>query len=143
MKRALTLLISPEYASVCEAWQAGIESNAACNATSLIYNDAVAFPGAMVSGDAFWNGCFAITKKPNDDFPMEVTDRCISIVQTNDTAMVQSILPVFTEVDGKTYLEELTFSTCAGGVCLNATSGPVNVEFAILGNPTKLALNEN
>ena len=147
-QHALSILLSPNYDSMCSAWEAGISQGAACNTTSHIYNDAVAFPGAVIDSDStgidsFWNGQFAITKVPNGDFPMTLTDKCISVVQTGDSPMCSSILPVFDEEDGVTTLIGLTFSTCAGEVTLSNPSDPVNIEFAILGNPSKFALNED
>tara|TARA_B100001093_G_scaffold515983_1_gene593667 strand:- start:295 stop:846 length:552 start_codon:yes stop_codon:yes gene_type:complete len=147
-QHALSILLSPDYDSMCAAWEAGITTGQECNTTTHIYNDAVAFPGAVIDSsvtgvDSFWNGQFAITKAPNSDFPMTLTDKCIAVVQTGDSPMCSSILPVFEEHDGKTTLIGLTFSTCAGEVTKTNPSEPVNIEFAILGDPTDFAVSEN
>ena len=146
-QHALSILLSPDYDNLCDAWQAGIESGANCNSELQIYNDAVAFPGAVIDSsitgvDSFWNGQFAITKVPNSDFPLTLTNRCISVVQTSESPMCSSILPVFEEVEGETLLTGLTFSTCAGGVTKSTPSDPVNIEFAILGDPSNFSVHE-
>tara|TARA_B100001175_G_C19478052_1_gene625480 strand:+ start:822 stop:1409 length:588 start_codon:yes stop_codon:yes gene_type:complete len=147
-QHALSILLSPNYDTLCEAWQAGLVASGNCDTDLHIYNDAVAFPGAVLDSNAtginsFWNGQFAITKTPNDDFPLTLTDKCISVVQTSESPMCSSILPVFEEEDGKTTLVGLTFSTCAGDVTKLNPSEPVNIEFAILGDPSKFSVSED
>ena len=108
-QHALSILLSPDYDNLCDAWQAGIESGANCNSELQIYNDAVAFPGAVIDSsitgvDSFWNGQFAITKVPNSDFPLTLTNDASRLSRQASLQCAQASSPCSRKLKARPFL---------------------------------------